>query len=98
LSQTPLVAGGMATPGPPRGPFVTLAGAVRRPGDYEIGPRSSLRDLLDVTGGLAQNAAPTETRLTRLLPDGRKETITVDLIRALARPADVPLTAADQFF
>src|SRR5262249_46022244 len=32
------------------------------------------------------------------LPDGRKETITVDLTRALARPADVPLTAGDQFF
>jgi len=98
LSQNPFVEEGMAIHVPQRGPYITLAGAVRRPGDYEIGPRSSLRDLLDVIGGLAQNAAPTEARLTRLLPDGRKETITVDLTRALARPADVPLTTGDQLF
>jgi protein involved in polysaccharide export with SLBB domain len=98
LSQNPFVEEGMAIHVPPRGPFITLAGAVRRPGDYEIGPRASLRDLLDVTGGLSQNAAPTEARLTRLLPDGRKETTTVDLTKALARPADVPLGAGDQLF
>src|SRR5881398_229638 len=60
LSQNPFVEEGMAVHVPPRGPFITLAGAVRRPGDYEIGPRASLRDLLDVTGGLSQSAAPTE--------------------------------------
>ncbi len=98
LSQNPFVEEGMRIHVPPRGPFVTLAGAVRRPGDYEIGPRASLQDLLDVTGGLAQNAAPTEARLTRLLPDGRKETISVDLTKALRRPADVPLTTGDQLF
>jgi len=98
LSQNPFVEEGMAVHVPPRGPFITLAGAVRRPGDYEIGPRASLRDLLDVTGGLSQSAAPTEARLTRLLPDGRKETITADLTKALARPADVPLAAGDQLF
>lgn len=98
LSQNPFVEEGMTIHVPPRGPFVTLAGAVRRPGDYEISSPPSLRDLLDVTGGLVQSAAPTEARLTRLLPDGRKETITVDLTQALVRPADVPLMAGDQLF
>ena len=98
VTQNPFVEEGMAIHVPPRGPYVTLTGAVRRPGDYELGARPSLQELLDVTGGLVQNAAPTEARLTRLLPDGRKETISVDLTKALTPPADVQLAPGDQLF
>jgi polysaccharide biosynthesis/export protein len=83
---------------PPRGPTVTLAGAFRRPGDYEIGPAGGLAELLELTGGLAQNAAPTEARLTRVGADGRKETVSVDLTAALTKPADVPLRIGDELF
>ena len=38
---------------PPRASSVTLGGAVRRPGDYELAPNGSLRELLELTGGLA---------------------------------------------
>jgi protein involved in polysaccharide export with SLBB domain len=98
LSQNPPVEEGMRIHVPPRAGSVSLNGAFRRPGDYEIGPTASLNELLTLTGGLTQHAAPTEARLTRLQPDGRKETISVDLTRALARPADVPLKPGDALF
>jgi protein involved in polysaccharide export with SLBB domain len=98
LSQNPTAEEGMRIHVPPRGSSVTLTGAFRRPGDYEIGADGSLRALLDLTGGLAPNAAPTEARLTRLGPEGRKETLSVDLTRAVVRPADVPLRAGDVLF
>jgi protein involved in polysaccharide export with SLBB domain len=98
LSQNPPVEEGMRIHVPPRAGSVSLNGAFRRPGDYEIGPTASLNELLTLTGGLTQHAAPTEARLTRLQPDGRKETISVDLTRALAHPADVPLKPGDALF
>jgi protein involved in polysaccharide export with SLBB domain len=72
---------------------VTLAGAVTRPGEYELGPRGSLAELLDLTGGLAQNAAATESRLTRIGRDGVKTTSTLDLTSGAGR--DTRLEAAD---
>lgn len=98
LSQNPVVTDGVRIHVPARGPYVTLEGGVRRPGDYEIGPTNSLRDLLDVTGGFAQNAAPWDARLTRSLPNGQRETVSVDLRTALAAPADVPIRAGDRLF
>jgi polysaccharide export outer membrane protein len=98
LAQNPAVAEGMRIHVPPRGPTVVLAGAFRRPGEYELGPAGGLRELFELTGGLAQNAAPTEGRLTRVGPDGRKETQSIDLAAALAAPDDVPLRAGDELF
>jgi protein involved in polysaccharide export with SLBB domain len=98
LSQNPTVEEGMRVYVPPRGPFVTLEGSVRRPGDYEIGPDDSLRDLLLVTGGLAQNAAPSEARLTRDDANGLRETVPLDLRTAVTPPADVRLRAGDRIF
>ena len=98
ISQNPYVVDNMRVHVPARGPAVTLSGAVRRPGDYELGPDGSLRDLLALTGGLAPGGATSDARLTRIAPDGRKETISVDLRTALAPPADVPLRAADTLF
>lgn len=98
LTQNPFVEEGMKILVPPRGPSVTLAGAVRRPGEYEIGPDGSLAALLDLVGGLGQAAASGETRLTRVGADGRKETLPLDLRAVLAPPADVKLQAGDAIF
>jgi len=98
LSQNPFVEEGMRILVPPKGPSVMLAGAVRRPGEYEIGPDGSLAALLDLVGGLSQAAAGAEARLTRVGADGRKETLTLDLHTALRAPADVPLQPGDALF
>jgi protein involved in polysaccharide export with SLBB domain len=98
LSQNPPVEEGIRIHVPPRAGSVTLNGAFRRPGEYEIGVSGGLSEVLELTGGLSQNAAATEARLTRTQPDGRKETISVDLTKALVRPADVPLKPGDVIF
>jgi hypothetical protein len=83
---------------PPRGITVTLSGGVKRPGEYEVLHDGSLADLLALVGGFSETAAPSAARLTRLAEDGRKETLTVDLKTALARPADVTLRPGDALF
>ncbi|HEX9820813.1 MAG TPA: SLBB domain-containing protein [Methylomirabilota bacterium] len=98
VEQNPYVQDGMRVHVPPRGPAVTLAGAVRRPGEYELGPGDSLRELLELTGGLAPGGAGSDARLTRIRPDGIKETVSVDLRAALAPPADLTLQNADTLF
>jgi protein involved in polysaccharide export with SLBB domain len=98
LTQNPTAEAGMRIHVPPRGGTVSLTGAFRRPGDYEIDAAGSLKELLALTGGLAQNAAPTEGRLTRLGSEGRKETVAVDLTTALVTPGDVPLRTGDVLF
>jgi protein involved in polysaccharide export with SLBB domain len=98
LSQNPFVEEGMQIRVPPRGASVTLTGAVRRPGEYEIGPSGSLRALLELVGGVSQASAGSDARLTRVGPDGRKETFAVDLGVALQPPADVPLEPGDALF
>jgi polysaccharide export outer membrane protein len=98
LSQNPFVEEGMRIRVPPRGASVTLTGAVQRPGEYEIGPSASLRALLELVGGVSQASAGSDARLTRVGPDGRKETFAVDLGVALKPPADVPLEPGDALF
>jgi protein involved in polysaccharide export with SLBB domain len=98
IDQNPYVQDGARVHVPPRGAAVTLTGAVRRPGEYELGPGESLRELLELTGGLAAAGAHSEARLTRIGPDARKETMTVDLRTALTPPADVRMQAADTLF
>jgi protein involved in polysaccharide export with SLBB domain len=98
LSQNPYVVDNMRVHVPARGPAVTLAGAVRRPGDYELGPDGSLRELLALTGGLAPGGATSDARLTRIGAEGRRETTSIDLRTALAPPDDVPLRSGDTLF
>jgi protein involved in polysaccharide export with SLBB domain len=98
LDQNPYVVDRMRIHVPTRGPAVTLAGAVRRPGEYELGTPGSLRELLELTGGLAPGGAGSDARLTRIGADGRKETTSIDLRSALVPPADVTLQAADTVF
>ena len=98
LDQNPYAQDGMRVHVPPRAAAVTLAGAVRRPGEYELGSTGSLREVLELTGGLAPGGAGSDARLTRIGADGRKETVSIDLRAALAGTADVPLQGADTIF
>lgn len=95
LTQNPLVEERMTVVVPARTATVALSGAVRRPGEYELDDRRSLRDVLALTGGLAEPGGGAEARLTRIGPDGRKETVSLDLRTALAGPADVTLRPGD---
>ena len=97
LSQNPYMGEGLAVYVPPRGPSVSLLGSVARPGDYEIGEEGTLAALLALTGGVS--GALSEARLTRVGPDNKKETGTLDLARALAPGApDVELRGGDVLF
>lgn len=98
LAQNPFVEEGLKILVPPKGPSVMLTGAVRRPGEYEIGPSPSLAALLELVGGTTQAAAGSDARLTRVGPDGRKETLTLDLRTAIRPPADVALQPGDTLF
>jgi protein involved in polysaccharide export with SLBB domain len=98
VDQNPYVQDGMRVHVPPRGPAVTLTGSVRRPGEYELGPAGTLGEILELTGGLAPGGAGSEARLTRVGPDGRRHTISVDLRTALVPQADVRLQDADALF
>lgn len=98
VGQNPFVQEGMRVHVPPRGGSATLAGAVRRPGEYEFGPSGSLRELLDLTGGTSTGSALQDARLTRIGEDGRKETISVDLRTAVRAPEDVTLRPGDSLF
>ena len=96
LAQNPYMQEGVRVHVPPRGAAVVLAGAVRRPGEYELGPGGSLRELLDLTGGLGPASA--DTRLTRIGPDGRKATAALDLRAALEGGRDVALQGGDVLY
>jgi protein involved in polysaccharide export with SLBB domain len=98
LSQNPLVRDGMRIHVPPRAPSVTLSGAISRPGEYELDATGSLGELLSLLGGLHPSAARRDARLTRLGPEGRKETLAVDLQSALTPPADVRLRGGEVLF
>src|SRR3970282_764732 len=95
--QNPYMTEGLAVYVPPRGPSVSLLGSVARPGDYEIVEEGTLAALLALTGGVS--GALSEARLTRVGPDNKKETGTLDLARALAPGApDVELRGGDVLF
>jgi protein involved in polysaccharide export with SLBB domain len=97
MAHNPFVQEGMRINVPPRVAPVTLAGAVRRPGEYELGTPPTLRELLDLTGGVSVGGAPSDARLTRVDADGRKVTTSIDL-RRLGPAHDVPLRAGDVLY
>jgi len=98
LAQNPFVEEGLRIHVPPRSGSVTLSGAVRRPGEYEIGSTPSLRELLELVGGLSQSAAIGDARLTRVGAGDRKEAMPLDLRSVLTPPADVTLRPGDAIF
>ena len=98
LAQNPFVEEGLRIHVPPRSASVTLSGAVRRPGEYEIGSTPSLRELLELVGGLSQTAAIGDARLTRVGAGDRREALVLDLRSALTPPTDVMLRPGDAIY
>jgi protein involved in polysaccharide export with SLBB domain len=98
LEQNPLVEQGLRIHVPPRSGYVTLSGAVRRPGTYELTRTGGLRDLLDLTGGFSQGAAIARARLTRVGEEGRHETSDVDLPAVLKTQGDIALAPGDVLY
>ena len=98
LAQNPFVEEGLRIHVPPRSGSVTLSGAVRRPGEYEIGSTPSLRELLDLVGGLSPSATLGDARLTRVGSGDRKEAMSLDLRTTLTPPADVMLRPGDAIY
>jgi polysaccharide biosynthesis/export protein len=98
LAQNPLVEEGLRIHVPPRAGYVTLSGAVRRPGTYELARAGGLRDVLDLMGGLSQGAAASKARLTHVGVDGRHVSADLDLAAVLRGEGDVPLTAGDVLY
>jgi len=96
LAQNPFVEEGFRIHVPPRSGTVTLSGAVRRPGEYEIGSTPSLRQLLTLIGGLSENAALADARMTRVGAGDRLEAMPLDL--SGTPPADVVLRPGDTIF
>jgi len=63
---------------------VRLEGAVRRPGAYQVSAGMTVRDLLDLAGGPAENAHTEEAVIERLGEDLDRDLIHFDLAAALA--------------
>jgi protein involved in polysaccharide export with SLBB domain len=99
MGQNPYLSEGLQVFVPPRGPSVSLLGSVARPGDYEIGEEGHLAALLALVGGVSGQAALAEARLTRIGPDQRKETRSLDLGQVLVAGAPpLPLQNGDVLF
>src|SRR5213594_13129 len=98
LTQNPFVEEGLRIHVPPRSGSVTLSGAVRRPGEYEIGTTPSLRELLELVGGLSPTAAIGDARLTRVGSGDRKEAMPLDLRAALTPSTDLLLRPGDAIY
>lgn len=98
LAQNPYVREGLRVHVPPRLATITLSGGVRRPGEYEMSAERSLRELLDLTGGVSVAGAASDARVTRVGPDGRKETFSVDLAPVVAAARDVAMQPGDVLY
>ncbi len=82
---------------------VRLTGAVNRPGEYGLNSGMSIKDLIDMAGGLRYYAYQREAEITRVTvtPAGPKtEKILIDLEKALAGQDDqnIPLRENDYLF
>ena len=82
---------GDATPG---GVFVHVAGAVRKPGLYELGPEARVADAIEAAGGALPKAEVDLVNLAQMLTDGMKIEVPVSGKKApsVAAPTD-PATA-----
>lgn len=75
---------------------VTINGAVFRPGDFELEPGMSLRDLIRRAEGLKEDAFPTRGYITRLNPDNTTRIIAFNLEEVRSgKAADLPLQRED---
>lgn len=75
---------------------VVIRGAVMRPGNYELGKASSFRQLVEMAGGLTDDAQTNRAVLIRTKSDLTKEAISIDIAGILdGSVPDVPLYNED---
>lgn len=75
---------------PAHGPLVTVRGAVKREGIYEMLPDEKPGLLLKYTGGLLAGAADQGLGVTRLYPNGRRDDLLYPSPSQLVSGADAP--------
>ena len=82
----------------PVGNTFYVLGEVRKPGAYQLDQTTTALQAVAMAGGFTERAAPNRTKVIRTLPNGRQETLVVDLndvIKRGRKDADLPLTAND---
>lgn len=92
LAQNPLMNDGVIVSVPRIYGRVKVAGAVGRPGTYEIKRGDRLRDILALAGGVTPDAFLERAEVSRLLPAGgaeNRQTILINLDRLMNDPASV---------
>jgi polysaccharide export outer membrane protein len=75
-----------------------IMGEVRKPGAYQLDQGTTIVQGIALAGGFTEKAAPNRTRVIRTHPNGRQETLTIDLndiIKRGQREKDLALTAND---
>jgi polysaccharide export outer membrane protein len=82
----------------PTGNTFYVMGEVKRPGAYQLDPSTTAIQAIAMAGGFTDKAAPNRTKIIRTHPDGRQETIVVDLNEVVKRgrkEKDLSLIAND---
>jgi polysaccharide export outer membrane protein len=82
----------------PAGNTFYVLGEVKKPGAYQLDQTTTAIQAIAMAGGFTDKAAPNRTKVIRALPDGRQETIVVDLNEVIKRgrkEKDLPLAAND---
>jgi polysaccharide export outer membrane protein len=82
----------------PAGNTFYVLGEVRKPGAYQLDQVTTTIQGIAMAGGFTDRAAPNRTKIIRTHPDGRQETLQVDLndvIKRGRKEKDVPLAAND---
>ena len=78
--------------------YVSIQGAVARPGMYDIGIKLSLQELIEKSGGLLGDAYKDRIDIIRINPDLKEELIKVDLIEPFGNDSfsDLELQSLDK--
>jgi protein involved in polysaccharide export with SLBB domain len=74
---------------------VTIAGAVSRPGEFELTPGLTISGLIKRAGGLHENVFTDRASLTRIYANGIKENITFNVASVMNGVNDVKLMRGD---
>lgn len=64
---------------PPVGNTVSVVGAVKRPAIYEVSSKASVRGVVDLAGGLSNDAFAEGVRIERIDIDGTRKIVSVNL-------------------
>ena len=77
-----------------RGVFVHVAGAVRKPGLYELGPDDRVADAISAAGGTLRKADVDALNLAQVIADGMKIDVPMTGEAPVSTPADAPSGSA----